>query len=262
MVWDQFLWVLIDVVVIVASKCYQSQACGDTRQLREIIDPPLYVHDKPLSWIHTQTQSVFSSLSRMRISVFEVMSVYPIYQYQNAISRVMPLHELKKCSTSRAFQAYDTRFYRSSVNALQERFIAERWHWVWTEALQLTTQHWKNAHLSVWIQLNNSHVYSHFLDIYKFAFLVFFRVTYDLHKAHAASALHANPPAILPWLPLDQKVPLLRHMEQNTIPMTFPPRFPGMKIKPNGEYFQQVFEETIYKILIMVCLEEWYGWLK
>ena len=49
-----------------------------------------------LSWIHTQTQSIFSSLSRMRISVFEVMSVDLINRYQNAIPKAMPLHELKK----------------------------------------------------------------------------------------------------------------------------------------------------------------------
>ena len=43
-----------------------------------------------------ETRSVFSSLSRECISVFEVMSVYPISRYQNAIPRAVPLHELKK----------------------------------------------------------------------------------------------------------------------------------------------------------------------
>ena len=38
----------------------------------------------------------FSSLCCMHIPVFEVMSVYPIDQYQNTTPRVMPLHELKK----------------------------------------------------------------------------------------------------------------------------------------------------------------------
>ena len=47
-----------------------------------------------LSWIHSQMQSSFSSLSHMRIYVFEVMSIYPIDRYQNAIPRVMPLNEL------------------------------------------------------------------------------------------------------------------------------------------------------------------------
>ena len=50
-----------------------------------------------LSWIHTRTQSVFSSFFHMRISVLEVMSVYLIHRYQNAtLARPMPLHELKK----------------------------------------------------------------------------------------------------------------------------------------------------------------------
>ena len=36
----------------------------------------------------------------------------------NAITRAIPLHKLKKSSTSRAFHAHDTWFYRSSENAL------------------------------------------------------------------------------------------------------------------------------------------------
>ena len=48
------------------------------------------------SWIHAQTQSVFSSLSHMRISIFEVMSVFPIDRSQNTIPRAMLLHGLKK----------------------------------------------------------------------------------------------------------------------------------------------------------------------
>ena len=42
------------------------------------------------------------------ISVFEVMSMYPIDQNQKAIPKEMPLHELKKTkSTSKAFHAHD-----------------------------------------------------------------------------------------------------------------------------------------------------------
>ena len=59
---------------------------------------------------------------------------------------------LKK-STSRAFHAHDTWSYWSSENALHERFIAERWHWVSMEMLQLTARLWKNASILVWIQL-------------------------------------------------------------------------------------------------------------
>ena len=51
-----------------------------------------------LSWIHTKH---FLLLSHMLISIFEVMSTYPIDQYQNAIPRAMPIHELKKSLTSR-----------------------------------------------------------------------------------------------------------------------------------------------------------------
>ena len=39
----------------------------------------------------------------MRISIFEVMSVYPIDRYQNAIPRAMPLHELKKVQLQEHF---------------------------------------------------------------------------------------------------------------------------------------------------------------
>ena len=41
----------------------------------------------------------FSSLSCKRITVFEVMKVYPIDRYQNAIPKAMPLHDLKKKSS-------------------------------------------------------------------------------------------------------------------------------------------------------------------
>ena len=71
------------------------------------------------------------------------MSVYLIDQYQNkrlSQKRCSSMSWKEKSSTLRAFQAHDTWFYWSSKNALQERFIAEWWRWVWMEALQLTTQ--------------------------------------------------------------------------------------------------------------------------
>ena len=46
--------------------------------------------------IHTWKQSIFSSLSRKRISVFDGMNVYPIDWYQNDIPSAMPLHDWKK----------------------------------------------------------------------------------------------------------------------------------------------------------------------
>ena len=56
-----------------------------------------------LSWIHTWMQSILSSLSCMSISIFEVMSIYPIDQYQNPIARAMLLHELKKVQLQEHF---------------------------------------------------------------------------------------------------------------------------------------------------------------
>ena len=96
-----------------------------------------------LCWIHTRMQSIFSWLCRMRISVFEVMSLY------TSISKCYPKCNaapwVEKCSTSREFHAHNTRFYWSSENALHEHFITEQWRWVWMETLQLTAPHWKNA---------------------------------------------------------------------------------------------------------------------
>ena len=96
-----------------------------------------------LCWIHTRMQSIFSWLCRMRISVFEVMSLY------TSISKCYPKCNaapwVEKCSTSREFHADDTRFYWSSENALHGHFITEQWCWVWMETLQLTAPHWKNA---------------------------------------------------------------------------------------------------------------------
>ena len=99
------------------------------------VSPSFYRHDETslhslsASWIHTGTQSIFLSLSRMHISVFEVMGVYLIDQYQNPILRVMQRHELK---TSRAFQAHDKGFgfNWSSEKALHKRLIAEWWRGV------------------------------------------------------------------------------------------------------------------------------------
>ena len=100
---------------------------------------------KQLSWIHTaKAEHFFISFLHICISVFKVMSVYPIYRCQNAILRVMLLHELKKVQTSGAFHAHDTILliiWKCSVWA----FIADRWRWVWMETLQLTAQCWKNG---------------------------------------------------------------------------------------------------------------------
>ena len=52
---------------------------------------------------HNLNAKGFLSLSRMLISVFEVMSIYMIDRYQNAIPRAMPLHELKKVQLQERF---------------------------------------------------------------------------------------------------------------------------------------------------------------
>ena len=46
---------------------------------------------------------VFSSLCHMRISIFEVMNVYPIDRYPSATPRAMLLHELKKVQLQERF---------------------------------------------------------------------------------------------------------------------------------------------------------------
>ena len=90
----------------------------------------------------------------------EVMSVYPLDQYQNAIPaipRAMPLHKLNKVQLQDRFMAQDSILilyyilrwkqiklnwieYWSSENTLHVRFIAEWWHGVSMETLQLTDQ--------------------------------------------------------------------------------------------------------------------------
>ena len=51
----------------------------------------------------------------MRISVFEVMNVYPIHRYQNAIPRAMPLHELKKVQLQEHLMTRDSIFHLKTL---------------------------------------------------------------------------------------------------------------------------------------------------
>ena len=79
-----------------------------------------------LSWFYTQPQSLYSSRSRMRISIFYGISVYPIDWYQNAIPRAMSLHELKQVQ----LQECVTLMTQDSIgheNSLHEPFITKRW---------------------------------------------------------------------------------------------------------------------------------------
>ena len=61
------------------------------------------------------------------LSTHEVMSVYLINQYQNAILWVMPLHELKQVQLQEHFtlMTHDC----TSMYTLHERFITELQHW-------------------------------------------------------------------------------------------------------------------------------------
>ena len=62
------------------------------------------------------TQAFFYHFVACAFPFFKVKSVLPIDEYQNATSKAISLHELKKVC--------DTGFYWSSENALHERFIA------------------------------------------------------------------------------------------------------------------------------------------
>ena len=49
-----------------------------------------------LCWIHTRTQAFFNRFVACAFPFFEVQSVLPIDRYQNATSKAISLHELKK----------------------------------------------------------------------------------------------------------------------------------------------------------------------
>ena len=75
----------------------------------------------------------FLSLFLMHISVFEVISVYPIVN-------------IKMLSQEHCHSMSWNKFNFKSMK--HECFIAESWHWVQMEILQLTTQHSKNIYHS------------------------------------------------------------------------------------------------------------------
>ena len=101
-----------------------------------------------------ECKAFFSSPSRMRVSVFEVMSVYSIDQYQNAVPKAMLLYELKKILLQERFTLMTYDSIGLLKQTLHEFFVADRCCWVWIKTLQLTTQCWKNASISEWIQLD------------------------------------------------------------------------------------------------------------
>ena len=96
----------------------------------------------------------------MHISVFEVMSIYPIDQYQKAIPREMPLHELKKkkfnfMCVSHSWHRILLVIWRCSAWVF---YCTERWHGDWME-IMLTDQCWNTRNLWHW----KSHWYFFFL---------------------------------------------------------------------------------------------------
>ena len=105
----------------------------------------------------------------MRISVFEVMNVYPIDQYQNAIPRLMPLHELEKSLTSKCFMfmTHDSIGVSRSWHMIllviwkPSAWVFCRWAVVlslngsaYSSALRKKEQNKKNTSILVWIQLH------------------------------------------------------------------------------------------------------------
>ena len=86
----------------------------------------------------------FSSLYSMRISIFEVMSVYLKNRYQNNIPRAMPL----LCFTSWNFKCISCSWHIILLviwKCSAWGFTAQQWRRVWIEMLQLTDQRWKYA---------------------------------------------------------------------------------------------------------------------
>ena len=69
------------------------------------------------------------TLSRMRISIFKVMSVYLIDRYQNALPRATYAHDTWSSENAlhERFQMTKCHERTSSENALHERFITEQW---------------------------------------------------------------------------------------------------------------------------------------
>ena len=63
--------------------------------------------------------TIVSSLSHMHISVFEVISVYPIDRYQNTIPTAMLLYELKKVHLQERF-----KFMTHSIGRLRTLCIS------------------------------------------------------------------------------------------------------------------------------------------
>ena len=92
------------------------------------------------------------------------MSMYPIDRYQKATPRAMAIPRVEKSSTSRVFHALDADFYwlfaNPAENTVHECFIAEQWHGVWMEMLQLTAQHWKQNAIAFEYESSLSVVYS------------------------------------------------------------------------------------------------------
>ena len=78
----------------------------------------------------------------MRISVFEVISVYLIDQYHIAISKVMLLHELKNVQLQErcTLMTQDSIGHFTKKNTLHECFIAMRWLVSLMKMTQITAQ--------------------------------------------------------------------------------------------------------------------------
>ena len=87
------------------------------------------------SWIHTWTQRFFSSLSRMRISV---------YWHTRLCNRSISQEQRRSMSRNK-FKEVSCSWHTILlvIWALHESFIAKRWHGVWMETPELTAQGWR-----------------------------------------------------------------------------------------------------------------------
>ena len=99
-----------------------------------------YETDWDLSWIHNQTQSVFSSLCSMRIYDSEVMSVYLIDWYQNVRPRAMPIPwvELQKFNLKSILCSWHMIrlvIWKCSETAFMSVLSLSSGVWVWMETL-------------------------------------------------------------------------------------------------------------------------------
>ena len=114
-------------------------SCKKIKDKNKCVNQSVPYNFTDLSWVHTKTQKCFSKFSHMGIPVFDIMSIYPIDQYPNAIPGVILLHKLEKVQLQKHFTLM-THDYIGHLQLLCMSVLS----WA-VETLQLTAQHWKYA---------------------------------------------------------------------------------------------------------------------